>query len=55
LDLLRSQLSATLRLAVGGATVSAERATFIGEFGALLATDNVPVSLAALFGLKSTV
>lgn len=54
MDVLRSQLNATLWLADGVVAVP-ERATFIGELAALLATVSVPVSLAALLGSKFTV
>jgi hypothetical protein len=53
-DELRSQVRATLWF-VGDVTPVPERPMFIGEPGALLAIENVPVSLAALLGAKFTV
>jgi hypothetical protein len=53
-DELRSQLRATLWL-VEDVTAVPETATFTGELGALLAIDNMPVSLPALLGAKFTV
>lgn len=54
-DELRSQVRATLWLVGGVADAVPARPTFIGEPGALLAIDNVPVSLAAVWGSKITV
>jgi hypothetical protein len=53
-DELRFQVRATLWF-VGDETPVPERPTVIGEPAALLAIENVPVSLAALLGSNVTV